>query len=420
MIQLSNFDGPILIERSAHLLKKNQGTPEQRKAWATNAVRYLCSIGITNSPHWSLFLQESRLTASELSKITRAPVVQDKYLLEKIIAHQYVDAIFLKETRSVPQNKHFENLEGVTELLILGKNYRSIEELEFRIQNVTGFNNLSPDRKHVIRRIQLMTCVSYFLQENFFDCCSMFFKYFSRDLDLLDGFIYQHSGKFILNEEIIMMVLISCLVSIPVDNYSNFIYLETSLRFMKNCPMLLSCMSLLIDTKFKKFFILWNNVINNQCKTSMFLDSSWSVADTMMRTKIYFFYLKMSDRIEIEYLSGILGIPHDTVRSDIKQLIQTAHLNFVLQDDIISFHEKNPLKEMTEKLSQNGQEIEQMLLVKECKNSTLREQLQNTIIKNNANQDTLVSEQSSADMDMNEINNHSDNESDNVSIEMIS
>lgn len=376
--------GPILIERIHHLLATKYGSKEERKCLANQALQYFEEIDYYSCPYAELFWSVSE-KSKPIFKLKRPRNLTDEELaLEKTLAHEYKEAIALLENLKVEPSNTVQRLEKITQVYFLSKNYKALEELEFRLTNLRNASDIiSYTELESYRSCILLICASYYMHGRYMDCCNKFFNILEEDPEMLNTLSAKESAPFLNNEEFIYMITISIIVSIPLDNYDSFIYLDEIQGFCKAFPILVKCLKLLISTSFKKFFTLWNNDINAKCIRSPFIYQSWGSVQCMMRSKIFFFYLRFSNKITISYLSETLGIDYNLIRSEILQIIISGKLNFVIEDDIIYYKSKHILEDALKGLEKNYDMINEILELKKLKNETLRNTAQDIIINNN-------------------------------------
>lgn len=229
-----------------------------------------------------------------------------------------------------------------------------------------------------------MICASHYLRGKYFDCSSSFFNLLISDPEIFTSLVHDPSRKFLTNSEFLMMIVISTLLAVPLDNYEDFINVEELVPFQKICPTLYACLRLLINTSFRKFFHRWHGHINQKCIESFFLDQTWPNAQSMMRDKIYFFYLRISYRVEVSYLSRILGIEECFVRKELADLIDSAHLSFEINGDLVSYKHTHYLENVVDQLRVNEKQLSERLEAQNTKNKNLRDLLQDIIIENDA------------------------------------
>ncbi|GAV48070.1 hypothetical protein ZYGR_0I03670 [Zygosaccharomyces rouxii] len=418
------FEGAILVERVNHFICKEYGSEQERKKWAEDIIKYLCDIGCVNTPHWNKLL--------DIGDFETLPEVSpcESLILQKTIAHEYAEAVALLETNDIAIATHCRNLEAITEILILDRNFRELEEIEYQI---TGINfsrqeSLGEQEANALRRIKLLLCASLYLRGKYFDCSNCFFKLLTNDHKMMDFLSQEAPKKFLTNSEVLMMVQISTLLAIPLDNYEDFTHIEELVPFQKVCPSLYHCLRLLINTSFGKFFQLWHGDINEQCDQSFFLDQNWGAAQCMMREKIYFFYLRVSNYIEISYLSRILGIEESLVKKEVENLINSMHLSFEIQGDTVRYKRSFFLENVVSQLQLNEKSILSKLESQRLRNREMRDLLQSMIIGNDENNRSIagdallrsdrreLSREDSEMMDVDEINDVSD--MDNQSVEI--
>ncbi|GAV53083.1 hypothetical protein ZYGR_0AI03650 [Zygosaccharomyces rouxii] len=423
-MMLQEFEGAILVERVNHLICKGHGSEQERRNWAKDIVKYLCSIGCINTPHWNRFLSIGCFEA--LPEVSPC----ESRILQKTIAQEYVEAVALLETNDIAIATHYRTLEEITEILILSRNFRELDEIEYQI---TGINysrqeSLGEEEANALRRIKLLLCASLYLRGKYFDCSSCFFRLLTNDWKMMDFLNQEPSKKFLTNSELLMMIQISTLLAIPLDNYDDFTNIEELIPFQKICPSLYHCLGLLINTSFGKFFQLWHGDINERCHQSFFLDQNWKPAQCMMREKIYFFYLRVSNYIEISYLSRILGIEQFLVKQEVKNLIDSVHLSFEIQGDTIHYKRSFFLENVVDQLQSNEKLISSKLESRRLKNGEMRDLLQSMIIDNNENNRSIAGDaflrsdrrelrrEDSEMMDLDEINDVSDMDNQSIDI----
>ncbi|CCD22398.1 Pci8p NDAI_0A02400 [Naumovozyma dairenensis CBS 421] len=416
-MMFDQFKGPNMIERAHYLITSNYGTPENKKQWATKALQYLSEINYIMSPHLNAFLK-----ASGYAEVPETVSIQDipndqMILLQKIISHEFDEALYSLESKKVPRNEYYRNLEMIMQLLIRAKNYKGAEELEYRMDNiyVNQIHETLKEELDAYQRIQLLSCACLFFEEQYFSCCSNFFKFLENDDGIIDLLKHDSLDPFILNEEFLLMIVISVLVSVPLDNYADFIYLEHLKAFFEVCPLLIECLQLLIDTKFGKFFEIWHEVVGSKYQESPFLNKGWVAAKLMMRSKIYFFYLRISNYIHISYLSKTLGIDINAVREELSLLIESAHLNFKIDGDLVVYKVKHYLEDPVQKLRENQVLIDKELEHRKSQNSELQNIIHHSIVTNEEkfpSSRELSSKLLEDDhMDINDVNTLSDAES---------
>lgn len=208
-----------------------------------------------------------------------------------------------------------------------------------------------------------------------------------------------------------MMVNISVLISIPLDNYDDFIYLSDLKQFFQMTPLLVNCLELLINTNFNKFFKIWHGEINKICMESLFLEPSWSSsAAVIMRCKIYFFYLRISKKLQFSYLSSTLGIDLEDIKEELTKLIISGQLNFEIDGDVIHFEDSSILQSIVNDISRNGTMINEVIDKLKNENTDLKDIIQgNSLMYSGGNNTaTIINNESSDDMDIDEVNDRSD------------
>ncbi|CAI2038361.1 hypothetical protein SEUBUCD646_0I01040 [Saccharomyces eubayanus] len=434
--------GPLLIERIGHLLSTNYGSREERRQWAIQGINYLQGIQYTNSPYIGLLIKESglRLPDQLKSQLVGKPHFSllggfDESTAQDLISHNFSNAIFQMESKEVPLSKQYQHLEKITQIYLLCRNFKGIEEIEYNLKSFTNSHENNDNLKFAhnekttmvkdrnnhdiaqenlfsLIRIQLMFCVSYFLQERYFDCCTKFFLIInSEPLTLKVLSEYVDSMEFISKEEFLMMINISVLISIPLDNYDDFIYLNDIKPFFQMTPVLIKCLELLINTNFNQFFQVWHGEINRVCMESFFLEPSWSSsAAIIMRCKIYFFYLRISKRLQFSYLSSTLGIDLEDIKEELTNLIVSGQLNFEIDDDVIHFEDSSILQSIINEIGKNGTIINKAIGELKNENMDLKDIIQSNPVQYSCTNNAInaINNESSEDMDIDEIIDTSD------------
>lgn len=379
---------PILLERTALILRNGLRSPEERAQLAKEAVAYLRRINYTNSPHWNTFLSSSGLQSSAIPnpQYTENHDKEQCVVIKKIIDHNYAEALHLIEAREIKQSQYFRKMECLINLQLLSKDYHNVDELSHYFKNNTSVEDLIPEEKAAFRRIQTVICASYYQQKRFFDCCSHFFNYLSLDPEFLNEIITPTIDfPLISSKEIITMITLSCLIAIPLDNYTTFLYLPDIRGFYQIATLLPTCLELLIHTKFRDFFRLLEDTLGDLCRSEMFLQESWNFAQFTIRSKVYFFYIRISTQLEISYIASILQIPEEQTRQEIEQLISSAGLNVIIEDNVIHLKHKHLLEDAIEDLKENEHKIQVFLDRQAHANNQLKDRAQHRIKINDEN-----------------------------------
>lgn len=372
------YQKPVLLERIAFGLKLDGSTEVSKKALGKHAIKYLNEVNYTNTPHLNLFLSYSDMKLEDIkSGGPGGTEIERDVILEKIIAHEYADALRLLESKDIVQNQYFQKLECIANVHLLAKGYHSVQELGTYLMDVDN-KGLHGNEEQSLRRLKLLICASYYMEGKFFECCSNFCKYAENESDLLG---YSSEG-LLLKKEYILMVTISSVVSVPLDNYAKFIYLQPVNRIRDQSKVLLNCMEPLIQTRFKDFFKYWNETIGESCYPCLFVIDQWNFAQLIMRSKIYFFYLRISTKLGISYMAKILGIDERQTRDEIHQLVDSTGLNVQIVDDVISYKNNHLFLDAVEKLKMNEVRLQSILEDQKKNNVKLRDEVQQNIINN--------------------------------------
>lgn len=382
---LNGFYGPVLVERAAFAAQDEFLSPEIKSVWCSAAFEYLGLLQFNGSPHIGTISKFVEGNQGNLIPNASTAKVQVNYnVCRKAVAHEFSDAIALQEADSnVP---FLEKLYGIVRLLILGEKWKSLDEMDHRLDAYLKSKEgcLSEAEKHLTLAVKLLICGALFLQGRYFDCIKYFVTAIQKDGAIFDMLLLSDSEAFFTTEEIITMITLSVIVSVPLDNYEEFAQLEELKPLFVIAPTLSSCLSLLIDTSYNSFLKLWNESFDQKCSSSYFLCGRWKEVQATMRYKIYFFYLRISNRVEIRYLSETLGIDFETVRTEINSLIDDLTLNFSINDQLIYYRNRYEMSDIVKNLSSSRTILDERIEKLKNQNDLVRYQVQQSIIENNA------------------------------------
>lgn len=354
---------------------------QEKRKHAIEAVNHLLDVGYTKSPYW-----EELLYTSEIQNVKESenPAEEDALVVQKALAHKYGDAITILETIEVSCKEHYQTLQKIVHLLMLSHNYKELEELDYRINAVpASYESLPPKELDALRRIRLLICSSFYLKGCYFDCCKGFFKLLDSDPDILSTLLKEEQNQFMTNDEILSIVTVSTVLAIPFDNYDDFLYMQNLESFGNTFSALIGFLKLLINTSFSELLGIWHGAYNEKCQRSFFLNQSWSSAKYTMRNKIYFFYLRISHKLGINYLSRTLHVEEESIRCEVEHLIRSAHLNFEIKGDMIAYRPKHYLQDVAPRLKENQSMIRKKIEERASTNQSLKDLVQEIIIKNN-------------------------------------
>ncbi|SCV99874.1 LAFE_0B04412g1_1 [Lachancea fermentati] len=398
---MNQFVGPILIERVAHLLRKDVATTDEQSECANLALQYWCSVGQPNTP----YLQQLIAASKSIPAMNRpnnnysVQKIDDKnshiLIEQKAISHNFADAISLLEATDIEPSNYFLKLEKILELLILGENWRSIEEIEHRLDGhmKNTCHDISPPEKDAYQRAKLLVSASYFLQGRYFECLKHFINIAQNDESIIRLLIAPMSRPLVTSHELILMISLSILTTIPLDSYETFFHLEELEPFFERSPILIKCLNLLINTSYNKFFKLMKSTINDMCEQSMFLDRQWDTVQSIMRNKVYFFYMRIANKVEIKYLSDTLGIDYDIVNREVNLLISETHLNFNIEGDIICFRSRKEINNILDGIKKTDNMLSGQIETLRKRNEAIRNFIQQSIIDNSTmHQAALIEE----------------------------
>lgn len=94
--------------------------------------------------------------------------------------------------------------------------------------------------------------------------------------------------------------------------------------------------------------------------------------------------MRISNRVEIRYLSETLGIDFETVRTEINSLIDDLTLNFSINDQLIYYRNRYEMSDIVKNLSSSRTILDERIEKLKNQNDLVRYQVQQSIIENNA------------------------------------
>lgn len=381
---LKRLESPICVERAHFLINSGLGSLTERRECAKDAINYLLRLGYTKSPHWDELVAQSGLEVIEPIEVVN---VGSKRQLAfcKAVAHEYPEAISVMEATPTLSTEFYRNLELVAHFLLLSKNFKGLEELEYRLSAIPNAN-VAKEELEALSRIQILVLCGFYMQCKYLEFCKSFFKLERSDPDFMNVLECEHESRFITRDELLLMVTVSSIVAIPFDNYDDFLSVEDAASIERRFPQLVRCLKLLTNTSFGSFLKIWHGSIDDQCKKSLLLAHGWDCARSTMRHKIYFFYLRISNKLTISYLSRTLSIEEKLVEEEVRVLIENAHLNFEIIGDLIRYKSDHFLAAVTSKLKKNHELINQSLQFQVSNNRSLKNMVQESIIGNNASE----------------------------------
>lgn len=413
---LERLESPVSVERAHFLIAGSHGSVLERREHAEDAVRYLLRLQYTKTPYWKELISASGLHGIEPIEVVSTGS-RTQLALCKAVNLEYAEAISILETTPAPSKEHFRNLELIAEFLILSKNFKGLEELDYRLSGISVADAVN-EEVEAFARIQLLVLCGAYMQGKHLEFCKGFFRLERNDPEFLTVLKRQHEHPFMTCDEVLLMVTVSTIVATPFDNYEDLLSVENVARIRHYCPELIRCLELLTNTSFGRFLNIWHGSINEKCDKSLLLAHGWDSARSTMRSKIYFFYLRISNKLTISYLSRTLHIEEKLVEREMRLLIENAHLNFEINGDLVQYKSDHFLAPMTSKLKENYALIEKSVESQVANNKNLKDAIQGSIIGNNSGASSDLVYRSPVgntprynleeDMDIDEINDTSD------------
>ncbi|SCU95744.1 LAME_0F13300g1_1 [Lachancea meyersii CBS 8951] len=369
----SPFYGAVLVERAA-LNRHDENLVKK-------AVDYLASIKSCNSPTLHLLLQSgykpSRAAVQGLLSKSVPTSIKD-IVVAKVVAHEYSEAIALLEN-----DEHLgilKKLEYMVQVLILCRKWKAVDEINHRFTSYAKSKHSQYDvtDQNSHTAIRLLLCAAYNLQGRFLDCLQCFLTVLEEYPAVVSQLAGECEEPFCTHDELITMISVSMIVAIPLDNYENFVQLADLEPFYQVAKPLTKWLKLLIGTSYRDFLHEWE-LLNEKCSESIFLSQKWSAAKRSVRDKIYFFYLRISNTLEIPYLSETLCLDQSMVHDEIQMLIEELRLNFVIDGIVISYKERYNKRRLARGLLLSENLLQNKLESLEDENNVLRSKVQSSM-----------------------------------------
>ncbi|SCU82491.1 LANO_0B06436g1_1 [Lachancea nothofagi CBS 11611] len=376
-----SYWGPLLVERAAFNRRDHQ--------LVQKAVEYLASIHSSDSPHLHLLLQSGYKPSQDVAEdlFARPNVATTESIaIHKIIAHEYSNAIGLLENDNSIQ--YLQRIETITQVLILSRKWKSIDELDSRLSSYAKSkgDKLEPNDRLLSTKIKLLFTAANYLQGRYLDCLRCFLTVLEEDATVIDVLTRESVCTFCTNDELVMMISISAIVALSLDHYEDFLQLEDLAPFYNIAQPFSKWLSLLIQTSYRDFLQEWDK-IDSKCLSSLFLSQKWREARKSMRDKIYVFYLRISNYVEIPYLSKTLQIDLKTVCDDLHELIEGLKLNFIIKDLVVCYKNRYDISNLADGLISSNQLLLERSEAIRMQNDVLRSKVQESIITNNSREE---------------------------------
>lgn len=398
----------LYAKRIIYLLENEIGTLQERTNWVQDLFCIIPPSFLREIDNWdnvqtfcteyNIEIEEGPRPSDEQKTKNVRENTQGDNITMKFIKHQYQDIITHLTTAPIDKQKYYQHFEDLAAIMILDKDFKKISEVEYRIDSHlndpttsrrdTGSNTIQPKELASLRRTKIFISMALFLQERYFDCSQKLFQFITSDIGILDESLWNSSYNLINKDEFHMMSTISMLLAIPLDKCQTFIQLPDVIEFFKVFPPAKTLFNLLNNTKFRRFFNQWTTILNSIGSRSPLLAPKLKEIEEAMRVKIYIFYLSISTRIPISYLSDTLGIPYKDVEKDIKGLLQRRKINFELVDGLLCYKERSILTDVIDLLKTNDKYIDELLMKQRRINCEMKDSIQAFIINNNKNQET--------------------------------
>lgn len=254
-----------------------------------------------------------------------------------LLENRYAEAIlFINTDPLLGSIGFYKKIKLLMRTHILNTHYKALLDFEPRL-NVQAITSDSNEFSDFIE-CKLLLILNWYLRGEFHQCLQRFIQLLIDIPNLVD--IMENlptNDVFVTTETILYIVTMCALITIPLDNLDTFIHLAELEQFNEKFNTLMVKARLIIGSKFRRFFKWWHNDMNNICSNNYFLSKKWELVSSTMRQKIYAFYLRISNKLKISYLSEKLEIPLDVVNQEVNQLIREACLNFRVQDGFVYF-----------------------------------------------------------------------------------
>lgn len=404
---ISDIKQIVYLKKVIYLLDNQLGTVEERTLLLQDLLKeipvsILSAIPIKDKiENFCLHYNIScNISTIDPSTNQNKKAKSDRSIAERLLQNEFPAVLSELSPMLLNKQKYYQTLETMCTVMVLSNDFRKIHEIEYKLETnfddpktshkTHNHSSLSREEIHSLRNTQVLVCLSYFLQGKYLDCVQKMFQFIDKDNKLLNISLRNPKYDVVQPNDLYSMISISALLSIPLNQIKHFMQLTDVVLFFQLFPPAKELFNLLKNTKFRAFFTQWMETLNITCKRHYLLAPKLNEVEKVMRVKIYVFYLSISTRIQVSYLSSTLDIKYETVLHDIEELLGKRKANFVLEGDIISYRKRSIINDIATILQSNEIEISKLLDIQSRKNTGLKDSIQNYIIANDKNNDMTI------------------------------
>lgn len=401
----------LLLKRVIYIVENNIGNFEERSHWIQKIVKETSELIIllpSLKEKVERFCENYNISTNTLNEQCSInnqykKIKIDKLIVEHILQNDYSNIIPkyiiipIEKANHRHQPHYFYHwLENVLIITILSHDFRNIPELEYKVEsnyeiathldsdNENSYDS-QPDLFNAVQRMRLYLCCSLFLQEKYLDVIQKIFYFNDKDSGFLHISQWNLQNNFIFEDEFYTIVLISALLTIPINKYKKFIQLANIQLLFHNFPLANMVFDLLVNINFKKFFNVWSQKVYPIVQKHFIIGPKLDEIEQKIRTKVYVFYLSVSDKIKISQLSELLGIKYNIVLNDLTKLFNERQSNFFIKGDIIFYKKRSIINDISSILKANENKILKLVDKKREDNHQLIEFLHNSTSTNSQN-----------------------------------
>lgn len=296
----------------------------------------------------------------------------EQKLIQLLLDNKYSDAVMLINTdKAISALPFHARNKFLLRTHLLNCDYKVVLDFEARLAGNFPDSNIMDQNDFV--ECKLLTILNWYLRGEFHQCLQRFIQLVTEIPELFDILEkWPTRDAFITATTFYYIVTLTALVSIPLDNLDTFIHLSELERFNKTFNIFAGKGKLLVESRFGQFFQWWHTDMDKICKSNYFLEKKWDIVAKTMRQKIYAFYLRISMKINVSYLSEKFGIDYQVVNQEISHLITEACLNFRIDGDLITYLEFDSTSALTEMIDKENLSIDDRISQLRNRNNSIR------------------------------------------------
>lgn len=410
---LERYDGPVLVERLAHLALRNDDATAHAAAY--EALKHLHQTG-QFSPHIEQLLNKaSKMTPQDdqaavilmaccdpnwITSLQNNKAAMLKELNADNLYHERDVSVNIRVATIYMYNRLYSDANNAlatstvsaqtcqlaeysAQVGILQGNNLHVASQEKRIQGFlsTSLSNeaytkrLTEEELTSYWRTRFLILFSLFLKQSFDDVAKEAYALVNADpimtvdkkpIYAIDVFNTSDFKKFIHKDEITLAVMISVLLSRPSDELSEVVGEKEFVKLMgSSIPDVRELVTALTNANYRKVFEVLEE-LSPMAEESLLLNKVWSDVKLKFRRKGYMLYLSLVQRVTIDHLARKLNIESSRLLREFKELIRDENLEFEITEDdkilqAVKTDKKVSYHDRLEKLSEQADNVEHTL-----------------------------------------------------------